>query len=307
VDERIEHITRLAGRQHGVFSRRQAHTVGVTKNSIRNGVERGRWQPIATQVLCMAGVPDGPLVRASAAVLEAGPGAALSHTSAAWLHRLPGFPASPVHVIRTHGKALHHGVLSVVHRTDRLPPSHRREVAGIPVTSVARTLLDLGAVVHPGRVERAVDTALARLLVTYEDLAGLLQDLAASGRPGVRALRQALAGRSPTEAPPASELERRFRDLLRRHGLPQPERQVVLGTDAEVAGRVDCYFREARLVVELDGRAYHTATLDRLEDGRRDLVLLRSGRRVLRLGWQHVVERPLEVVTALRELLSCAA
>lgn len=178
---------------------------------------------------------------------------------------------------------------------------------GIPVTSVARTLLDLGAVVHPGRVERAVDTALARKLVTYDELAEVLRDLAASGRPGVRALRAALAGRSPTEAPPESELERRFRDLLRRHGLPQPERQVVLGGKEEIAGRVDCWFPQARLVVELDGRAYHSAVLDRLEDGRRDLVLLRSGRRVLRLSWQHVVERPLEVVTALRELLSCAA
>lgn len=255
----------------------------------------------------MAGAPDLPHARLLAGVLDAGVGAVLSHTSAAWLHQLPGFPAEPVHVLRPTPLSHHRPPLAVTHRSKRLPAAHVRQVAGIPVTSVARTLLDLGAVVHRGRVERAVDTALARKLVTYEELAAVLADLGARGRPGVRALRAALAGRSPSEAPPASELERRFRDLLRRYGLPQPERQVVLGSESEVAGRVDCYFREARLVVELDGRAYHSATLDRLEDGRRDLVLLRSGRRVLRLTWQHVVERPWEVVTALRELLACAA
>ncbi len=307
MDERIERLNRLATQQHGAFSRRQARTIGLTKRGLDNGIARGRWQPLSAQVLRMAGVADSPLLRASAAVLDAGPEAVLSHTSAACLHQLPGFPVAPVHVVRTHGKALHHGVLAVVHRTGKLPPSHVREVAGISVTSVARTLFDLGAVVHPGRVERAVDTALARKLVAYEELAAVLADLAASGRPGVRALRVALVGRSPTEAPPASELERRFRDLLCRHGLPQPDRQVVLGGHDEVAGRVDCYFREARLVVELDGRAYHSALLDRMEDGRRDLVLLGSGRRVLRLTWQHVVEQPLEVVTALREVLACAA
>ena len=272
-----------------------------------NGIERGRWQPVSAQVLRVAGAPDSPFLQVSAAVLDAGPEAAASHTTAAWLHRLPGFTPAPVHVVRTHGKALHHSVLAVVHRTHVLPAADVRQVAGIPVTSVARTLLDLGAVVHPGRVERAVDTALAQKLVRFDELTTMLHRLAASGRPGVRALRTALEGRSPADAPPASELERRFRDLLRRHGLPQPERQVVLGSENEIAGRVDCWFREARLVVELDGRAYHSAVLDRLEDGRRDLVLLRSGRRVLRLTWQHVVEQPLEVVTALKELLACAA
>src|SRR5687767_892398 len=301
MDARLERLAAIAVGQHGLFARSQATALGLRQTTLRSGGERGRWTAESARVFRMSGVPQEPRTRIMAAVLDCGPGAAASHTSAAWLHRLPGFVPEPVHV--TSG-ARPRSRLAIVHHSTSLGI---REVAGIPVTNVARTLLDLGAVVHPGRVERAVDTALARKLVTYDELASVLQDLAASGRPGVRALRAALAGRSPTEALPASELECRFRDLLRHHGLPQPERQVVLGDKDEIAGRVDCWFREARLVVELDGRAYHSGNLDRLEDGRRDLVLLRSGRRVLRLSWQHVVERPLEVVTALKELLSCAA
>jgi very-short-patch-repair endonuclease len=132
----------------------------------------------------------------------------------------------------------------------------------------------------------------------------VLEELASPGRKGVRPLRAVLATLEPGTD---SELEARFRDLLRRHGLPQPERQVVLGSRGEQAGRVDCVFRDARLVVELDGRPYHSSKLDRLEDGRRDLVLLRGGFRVLRLTWHHVVEQEGEVAAALRELLSCAA
>lgn len=157
---------------------------------------------------------------------------------------------------------------------------------------------------HPKRLERAVETALARRICHLDALVHVSEELTVPGRKGVRAMRAVLAGLTPGTD---SELEARFRDLLRRHGLPQPERQVVLGNDDEQAGRVDCLFRGARLVVELDGRAYHAAKLDRLEDGRRDLVLLRGGYRVLRLTWHHVVEREAEVVAALQELLSCAA
>jgi very-short-patch-repair endonuclease len=301
MDARLERLTAIAAGQHGVFSRCQARDLDIGRATLRSGVQHGRWTPVSTRVFRMAGVREEPRTRIMAAVLDCGTGAAASHTTAALLHRLPGFAPDPVHVTCTRRPR---SQLGIVHHSTSLG---LRQVAGVPVTSVARTLLDLGAIVHPDRVERAVDTALARKLVTYDELATVLRDLSASGRPGVRALRTALAGRSPTEAPPASELERRFRDLLRRHGLPQPERQVVLGSKDDIAGRVDCWFRGAGLVVELDGRAYHSATLDRLEDGRRDLVLLRSGQRVLRLTWQHVVERPLEVVTALEELLSCAA
>ena len=203
MDDRIDQLAALATRQHGVFARRQAAALAVYRETVRNGIDRGRWSAESAQVLRMAGVHRGAATRAMAAVLDCGPGAVLSHTAAAWLHRLPGFAPEPLHV-----------------------------------TSSARTRSRL-AIVHSSIID--------------------------------------------------------------------PKQVAGLGAENEVAGRVDCYFREARLVVELDGRAYHSAALDRLEDGRRDLVLLRSGRRVLRLTWQHVVERPLEVVTALREVLACAA
>ncbi|HEX2040532.1 MAG TPA: type IV toxin-antitoxin system AbiEi family antitoxin domain-containing protein [Acidimicrobiales bacterium] len=304
MDTPYARLTALAARQHGHLTRAQAAGHGLHKSAVRNLVAQGRLVPITTEVLQVAGAPDGPLPRVAAAVLDGGPGAVVSHTSAAWLLGLPGFEAMPVHVTRPIERNHHRSPVAVIHHSTALPPHHVQRVSDLPLTSPARTLLDLGAVVHPKRQERAVDTALSRGMVTPAHLVRLLDEIGGRGRRGTRALRAALDGRAPgTE----SELEARFRDLLRRHGLPQPERQVVLGSAGERAGRVDCLFRAARLVVELDGRPYHSSKLDRLEDGRRDLVLLRGGLRVLRLTWHHVVEREAEVAAALQELLSCAA
>lgn len=294
-------ITTHAAGQHGAVARDQAE---ASRNAIRSELDQGRLTRLSHRVFRAAGAPDGVLPRLAAAVLDAGPHAALSHTSAAWLWRLPGFEPEPPHVIRPYGGTHRPSPLTVVHHSRRLPAHHLATVESLALTSPARTLFDLAAVVHPKRLERAVDTALARGICGVDVLVRLLDELATPGRRGVRALRAVLGMVTPgTE----SELETRFRDLLRDHGLPQPERQVVLGSDGEQAGRVDCIFRQARLVVELDGRPYHSSKLDRLEDGRRDLVLLRGGYRVLRLTWHHVVEREAEVVAALQELLSCAA
>lgn len=294
-------IATHAARQHGAVARGQTE---ASKNTIRSEVGHGRLTQLSHRVFRAAGAPDGVLPRLAAAVLDAGPHAALSHTSAAWLWRLPGFEPEPPHVIRPYSGTHRPSSLAVVHHSRRLPDHHLGTVESLSVTSPARTLFDLAAVVHPKRLERAVDSALARHICDIDALTRLLDELATPGRKGVRALRAVLGAVTPgTE----SELEARFRDLLRRHGLPQPERQVVLGSDGEQAGRVDCVFRQARLVVELDGRPYHSSKLDRLEDGRRDLVLLRGGFRVLRLTWHHVVEREAEVVAALQELLSFAA
>lgn len=306
MDERLQRLAHIACRHHGLFTRAHARAVGLDRHALRHGSVRGRWTALTPAVFCMAGVPVGPLTTAMAAGLDAGDGAVLSHTAAAWLLGIPGFAASPIHVTRP-GRAERRPTRAIVHRSEALPSEHITRVAGIPVTSMARTLFDVGGMVHPGRLERAVDTALARQLVTLDELHAVVTELGAPGRPGGRALRHVLADRLPGEAPPESELERRFLALLRRHGLPLPRRQVAMGDDRAPAGRVDCYFPEARLVVELDGRAFHSAPLDREADAHRDLVVLRGGSRVLRLTWRQVTRSPEEVVDTLREVLRCAA
>ena len=102
-----------------------------------------------------------------------------------------------------------------------------------------------------------------------------------------------------------SDLERRFTRLLRRAGLPEPERQVLLGA-AALIGRVDFVFRSARLIVEVDGRLGHSQLLDFEDDRRRDQRAMVAGFRVVRFTYRQVSERPDEVVRVLRHLLAAA-
>ncbi len=181
-----------------------------------------------------------------------------------------------------------------------LPAHHRALVDGIPCTTVARTLFDLCGDVNAARSERALDTAIARKLVTRAQLWRVLIDLAEHGRKGTVLFRTLLEERGPEYVAPESELESRFVELTRRYGLAEPERQVDLGDADGCIGRVDFLFRGARLVVEVDGAEFHDGLVDRRRDEARDARLTAVGWRVLRFRWADVVDRPAAVARAIR-------
>ena len=110
-------------------------------------------------------------------------------------------------------------------------------------------------------------------------------DLCAPGRRGARALREIVTRELAPVAGTESELELRFQRLLRRHDIEAPQTNVM------VCGlRVDCYWPVARLVVELDGHAFHRTPGDQRRDAARDRRLTLAGIRVLRFGWADVTQ-----------------
>jgi very-short-patch-repair endonuclease len=229
-----------------------------------------------------------------------------SHRSAAFLFELPGFGGRPLEVTSWLGRGTRRAGITV-HETNHLPPTHRGVVDGIPVTSVARTLLDLSAVVRRERLERVLDTALARRRVTVPALQRVLVECTARGRRRTQHFRAVLAPRLGAYVPPESELEARFVELLRGHGLPSAERQVDLGDPDQWIGRVDFRFPGTNLVVEVDGAEHHRSLSDRRNDHRRQAALEAAGFRVLRFGWADVTERPVVVARTLRDVLRPAA
>ena len=120
-------------------------------------------------------------------------------------------------------------------------------------------------------------------------------------------MRRLLAERSEGYVPPASELEARFRDLIREAGLPEPVRQLDAGDDEAWIGRVDVAFPPARLLIELDSHRHHSAKLDKEADEARDRKLGHAGWRVVRLRWDDLVARPDWVLSELRRQLGSAA
>jgi very-short-patch-repair endonuclease len=214
------------------------------------------------------------------------------------LFGLPGFRFElPEITLRTNPSRRRRGAL--IHETNALPESQQRVVDGMPVTSVARTLLDLTAVVQPRRAERAVDHALARRMVTLPALHRVLHDCSARGRRKLATFRSLLDERTDGYIAPESELEARFIELARVHCLPEPERQVNLGDVDGWVGRVDFRFA-GQVIVEVDGYEDHSQLLDRRADQARDHRLAAEGWHILRFGWADVTSDDAAVAAAVR-------
>ncbi len=291
---------RAAG-QHGVVSYRQAVALGLTESAIQHRRRTGRWRNVFPGVYRLVGAVENPHLRAMAAVLWGGPDAILSHGSAAGLLGLPGFMIDPVTISIPRARRSLEGVR--IEQSLALPAHHRRVVDDVPCTSIARTIFDLCGDIPARRAERALDNALARRLVTVPALWRVLDDLAVQGRAGTVLLRSLLSERGPRYVPPESELEARFVELVTSHRLRVPERQVDLGDADSWIGRVDFVWREARLVVEVDGAAFHHGLLDRQRDLDRDERLAAIGWTVLRFDWDDVVTRPAAVADGINAAL----
>ncbi len=283
----------LAERQHGVIARRQARALGAGSEHLRRRIESPDWEALSSRVLRLVGSRRTFRQRCMAATLDLGAGGAVSHESAAALWRLPGFPIGAMHVSRRTGRS----ALSAVHRT-HLPECHVWRVEGIPVTTAARTIFDLAGVLHPGRTERALDSALARRLTTVGGLLHVTEELAGPGRPGSPLMRRLLADRAGAYVPPESNLEARFQAIGKKAGLDSLVRQRDVG-GTDWVGRVDYLDPHRKLIVEIDSDVHHTSLLDQAADVRRDEALRRAGYAIVRLKEHEVWHQPEEVVRRL--------
>ncbi len=264
VRAREREIARLAGAQHGVVGRRQLAALGFSARAIDRRLEHGRLHPLHRGVYTVGHRRVSARGRWIAGVLAGGPGAVLSHQAAAALWDLLRFGGAP-HVTVAGRVGPREGLR--VH-CGRFQADEATVIDGIPTTTVARTLLDLAAVLPRDRLETAVAEAERRRLADQPSLPDLM--VRYPGRRGAAALRKILANRRLGLDLPRSELEQRFVAFLDRRGLPAAGAQCA---DLTVGGRtleVDCLWRRMRLVVELDSRAWHSDPVAFEEDRARD-------------------------------------
>ena len=181
-----------------------------------------------------------------------------------------------------------------MHRTQTLDPQDVARYRGIPITSPARTLVDLAGVLDYQRLRRAVRQAQSLRLVQPQHLTEALARL--GPRRGSRNLRRILAtGPAPTR----SELEDVVLDLILGGGLEHPEVNVPL----VLTGRrvvPDFRWPSQKLVVEADGAAWHDDRLSREDDAERQALLEAHGERVLRVTWEQAITRPRETLARIR-------
>jgi hypothetical protein len=296
-------MAELAGRQHGVFSRDQLLAAGGSDRMVSRRLAAGRWVRVGPGVYGLPGHPGGFRRRLMALVLVAGHGAVVSHEAAAWLHGLAGWPPRRAVVTVAHPRHTR-SPLGVVHQLCDHEVVPHTVVDGIPVTTVARTFMDLAALRRRRRLEHSLDDALAQGRVRLGEVEAVLVRLGRRGKTGTRLLRAVLAERAPGPGVAESVLERRARRLLADHGLPQPRWQAPFPGRQPGGGRVDGLYGAERLVIELDGRRWHTRAADFDADRRRDRELTLAGYRLLRFSWPDITTDPDGVARQVREALA---
>lgn len=280
-------VARLAERQHGVVSLLQLLELGLSEDMVARWVAAGRLHRLYQGVYAVGHRTLTREGRWLAAVLASGAGAVLSHASAAGLWELAedrGVPqtTTPTGSRTRRGLRIHHSAIELDEITVR---------RGIPVTTPARTLLDLAATCTRRDLERALRQAEFHQRADREEIDNVVRRY--PGRRGRARLRVVLTAVRPGEMT-KSDFEIAFVAFAERHGLPRPRMNYPAPW-----GEVDAAWPDLKLAVELDGRAAHDSDGGFVRDRERDRAALLAGWRVVRVT--HLTRK---LATDLRRLLS---
>lgn len=270
-------IARIAGRQHGNITWKQLRDTGVSKPGITRRVSNGLLHLEHATVYRVGHRAPSLTAKYMAAVLAAGPGAALCGLAAAYHYGLlRGKPPAPEVVVAAHRRV--RGV--IVRRARQLDEADIRSWNGIPTTTIARTLVDLAAILPLEELARVHHEAHIRFKVQPAAI-----DAALARRPntaGAALLRAVVHGDTPLLL---SRLEREFRRFLREHRFPMP-----LFNRPEGAHYVDCRWPDYRFSVELDSFRFHASRKAWEDDHERTRAAHRRGDTFRRFTWRDVFE-----------------
>jgi hypothetical protein len=285
-------VAERAARQWGVMSLDDLHRCGLSTKAVARRVRRGHLHPIHRGVYAVGHARPPLEGRFVAAVKACGARAVLSHFSAAALWGIVDWDGRhPEVTVPPSGTRVHAGLR--VHRSSTLAAREVTRHRGIPVTTPARTLLDLAATLEHRPLRRAVRRAEALRRV---DVRGVGETIERAGRRrgSARLGRVIAAGPAPTR----SALEDVVLDLIAGAGIERP----VVNASVVVGGRrviPDFRWPAQRLVLEADGATWHDGAIARGDDAERQALLERDGERVVRVTWEQAIGRADETVARL--------
>ncbi len=295
-------ILEIAARNHAICTRRDLLDAGIGRRSIDRRIADGTLVIISRGVFEAPTVADEhtPLARALAAVATSVPS---RMTAGAFLgFSLPAVP--DVHVTAPYGAGRQLPGI-VVHETRDLPECDIVRSHGFPLTSPARTIVDLAAEVGHRRLEHLVRTQVAAGTPTVQELQACFLRLAKRGRPGIAALRALLDDLAADARPlPQSELEALVWSRIRRHGIVGFTPQFRPAWFDGRRGIVDFAHRAAAVILEADGRRWHARHESMVDDRRRDRLAAANGWLVVRLMWEDLVERPDATFAELAQIVA---
>lgn len=291
-----QRLHRVAARQLGLFTRTDATRCGFSLYQVRR-IGSGEWQRVYGKVLAHRGRQLTPLVLAAAAQLAV-PGSVVAGPTAALWYGLPVDGAVRWLWTGPRGRASAPGVRIL---RDPLAKADIRRADGIPVTGPGRTVFDCLRLLPEDAAMRVMDRAIQQGWTTFGEVVGRVHDHAGRhGAPRLARLIRDAGGGSHSAA------ERRAAGLLRSARITGWAPNAQIRDAAGLIGYGDLVFAAARLVVELDGWAFHS-DLDRFQrDRTRQNRLVAAGWTVLRFTWADLHDRPEAVIATIRAALGRA-
>jgi very-short-patch-repair endonuclease len=282
----IDHeIAALASARHGIVDRRQLTLLGLSAQSVDRRVGSGRLQLIHRGIYAVGHRALTVEGRWMAAVLACGNTAVLSHATAATAWDLRPRQGGAIHVTVAGdgGRKRRAGIR--LHRSATIEPDDTTTNRGIPITTPVRTVVDLARILKGRPLEQALDVAEHRGLVDFAER---------RARPIPVSLQAVLSLYAAGSTVTRSDMEERFLALCDDHDLPRPN------VNTRIEGKeVDFAWWDARLIVEVDGYAYHRSPTAFETDRERDVVLVVAGWHVLRFTWTQITRRSAWVAAAV--------
>lgn len=280
--------SRIAERQSGVIHRNTLVGVGVSDAMILRRIERGQLARRTQSVYAYAGTPATESRQLAAEALSVGEDACISHDSAAHLWELLQRRPQHVHVAVKRWQRRQR-TDCVVHESLDLGTRDRTWRSGIPVTIPERTVVDLGAT-SPWLVERALSTGIRLELFTIADVAGVVRRVGRKGRSGVGVIRPFLEMHQSVDGRTESLLEDKFLRVLFDRGIAMPLVQYeVLDDRGMLVCRADFAYPAIRLLIEVDGRSYHSDSVAYQRDREKQNQTQALGWSTLRFTWRDIV------------------
>lgn len=264
---------RIARSQHGLLTLGQWRAAGMTHDALRHRISMRRLGRFHPGVFVVPGAPATFEQRICAAVLAGGPVTVASHETAALLHGFPHIGPGLVEI--STARPFRRKIRGVVHhRTRTFLGAERTSVRGVPVTSYARTLVDLSARLSVYQLGAALDDGLRRGVASVEALRMCTCGLRPAPGRRLSVVHALLAARSPGYEPGDSDLELRFVRALVDAGLPEPVQQHEVRPADRVA-RLDLAYPSMKIAIEVDGFGPHSvrSRFDRDRARQNDLVL----------------------------------
>lgn len=290
-------IVALAARQQGLLTHAQLRSLGLGRRTIDRWLASGRLRGVHLDVYGFGPRPLTKHGRWLAAALAMGPGAALSHETAAALWGIAG-NRPKIDVTAPRGRQGRPGRAGIRLHRCRLWDDERTVRDGIPTTTVARTLFDLAERSPPQRLKNAWDEASRLRLLRVPEVARIYE--LHRGRRGARKrIRPFLAAEQRYVEDTASPLEDRFAAFVLAHRLPPPQTNVLVDGD-----EVDALWPAARLIVELDSWEFHAHRAAFEKDRSRDTDHLLEGYLTIRVTHRRLSEEPDRLAAQIRALLA---